>query len=410
MTYYSQPQPETPARRQQGQVCRLQKTISAVLVAAGSSTRMGFDKLSFDLGGETVLHRSIRAFDQCPQIGEIVLVAGKNRAFVEQQAVGCTKPVQIVAGGATRAESAKNGVLAAHGELVAVHDAARPFVSLAVIAAVLEAAARCGAAAPAVPVKDTIKQAVPGDGKTVPEACLVHSTPDRSTLYAVQTPQCFDRTQYLAALQELDAEKARLVTDDCSLFELTGRSVQLTQGDYANLKITTREDLPRPVQKEETRMRIGHGYDVHRLVEGRKLILGGVEIPFEKGLLGHSDADVLAHAVMDAVLGAAALGDIGQHFPDNDPAYAGADSLELARHVARILSEHGYRVENIDATILCQRPKLAPHIPAMQANLAAAFGLPVDAVSVKATTEEHLGFTGEGLGIAAHAVALIETR
>ena len=410
MTYYSQPQPETPARRQQGQVCRLQKTISAVLVAAGSSTRMGFDKLSFDLGGETVLHRSIRAFDQCPQIGEIVLVAGKNRAFVEQQAVGCTKPVQIVAGGATRAESAKNGVLAAHGELVAVHDAARPFVSPAVIAAVLEAAARCGAAAPAVPVKDTIKQAVPGDGKTVPEACLVHSTPDRSTLYAVQTPQCFDRTQYLAALQELDAEKARLVTDDCSLFELTGRSVQLTQGDYANLKITTREDLPRPVQKEETRMRIGHGYDVHRLVEGRKLILGGVEIPFEKGLLGHSDADVLAHAVMDAVLGAAALGDIGQHFPDNDPAYAGADSLELARHVARILSEHDYRGENIDATILCQRPKLAPHIPAMRANLAAAFGLPVDAVSVKATTEEHLGFTGEGLGIAAHAVALIETR
>ena len=410
MTYYSQPQPETPARRQQGQVCRLQKTISAVLVAAGSSTRMGFDKLSFDLGGETVLHRSIRAFDQCPQIGEIVLVAGKNCAFVEQQAVGCTKPVQIVAGGATRAESAKNGVLAAHGELVAVHDAARPFVSPAVIAAVLEAAARCGAAAPAVPVKDTIKQAVPGDGKTVPEACLVHSTPDRSTLYAVQTPQCFDRTQYLAALQELDAEKARLVTDDCSLFELIGRSVQLTQGDYANLKITTREDLPRPVQKEETRMRIGHGYDVHRLVEGRKLILGGVEIPFEKGLLGHSDADVLAHAVMDAVLGAAALGDIGQHFPDNDPAYAGADSLELARHVARILSEHGYRVENIDATILCQRPKLAPHIPAMRANLAAAFGLPVDAVSVKATTEEHLGFTGEGLGIAAHAVALIETR
>ena len=410
MTYYSQPQPETPARRQQGQVCRLQKTISAVLVAAGSSTRMGFDKLSFDLGGETVLHRSIRAFDQCPQIGEIVLVAGKNRAFVEQQAVGCTKPVQIVAGGATRAESAKNGVLAAHGELVAVHDAARPFVSPAVIAAVLEAADRCGAAAPAVPVKDTIKQAVPGDGKTVPEACLVHSTPDRSTLYAVQTPQCFDRTQYLAALQELDAEKARLVTDDCSLFELTGRSVQLTQGDYANLKITTREDLPRPVQKEETRMRIGHGYDVHRLVEGRKLILGGVEIPFEKGLLGHSDADVLAHAVMDAVLGAAALGDIGQHFPDNDPAYAGADSLELARHVARILSGHGYRVENIDATILCQRPKLAPHIPAMRANLAAAFGLPVDAVSVKATTEEHLGFTGEGLGIAAHAVALIETR
>ena len=382
---------------------KLEKRVSAVLVAAGSSTRMGFDKLSFDLGGETVLHRSIRAFEQDPLVTEIVLVAGKNRAFVEQQAADCTKPVQIVTGGTTRAESAKNGVLAAAGELVAVHDAARPFVSQAVITAALEAAARCGAAAPAVPVKDTIKAAARGNGKTVPDACLVYTTPDRSTLYAVQTPQCFDRAEYLAALEELDAEKARLVTDDCSLFELAGLPVRLTEGDYANYKITTKEDL----QKEKT-MRIGHGYDVHRLVEDRKLIMGGVEIPYEKGLLGHSDADVLLHAVMDAVLGAAALGDIGQHFPDNDPAYKGADSLALTREVARIIAEHGYKVGNIDATILCQRPKLAPHIPAMRRNIADAFGLPVDAVSVKATTEEHLGFTGEGLGIAAHAVALIE--
>ena len=387
---------------------KLEKRVSAVLVAAGSSTRMGFDKLSFDLGGETVLHRSVRAFEQNPLVTEIVLVAGKNRAFVEQQAADCTKPVQIVTGGTTRAESAKNGVLAAAGELVAVHDAARPFVSQAVITAALEAAARCGAAAPAVPVKDTIKAAARGNGKTVPDACLVYTTPDRSTLYAVQTPQCFDRAEYLAALEELDAEKARLVTDDCSLFELTGRAVQLTQGDYANYKITTREDLPRPEQKEGTNMRIGHGYDVHRLVEGRKLILGGVEVPFEKGLLGHSDADVLAHAVMDAVLGAAALGDIGKHFPDTDPEYSGADSLKLARRVAEILHENGWKIENIDSTILCQRPKLAAYIPAMREKLAEAFGLPVDAVSVKATTEEHLGFTGEGLGIAAHAVALIE--
>ena len=387
---------------------KLEKKVSAVLVAAGSSTRMGFDKLSFDLGGETVVQRSIRAFAECPLVSEIVLVAGKNRAFLEQQAAACTKPVQVVQGGATRAESAKNGVLAAHGELVAVHDAARPFVSQAVITAALEAAAACGAAAPAVPVKDTVKRAVRGDGKTVPEQCMVADTPDRSTLYAVQTPQCFDRAAYLAALDELDAEKARLVTDDCSLFELTGRPVQLTQGDYANLKITTREDLPRAEQKEGNDMRIGHGYDVHRLVEDRKLILGGVEVPFEKGLLGHSDADVLAHAVMDAVLGAAALGDIGKHFPDTDPAYAGADSLQLARHVARIMREKGWKIVNIDSTLLCQKPKLAPYIPAMRENLAAAFGMPVDAVSVKATTEEHLGFTGEGLGIAAHAVALIE--
>ena len=156
-------------------------------------------------------------------------------------------------------------------------------------------------------------------------------------------------------------------------------------------------------------MRIGHGYDVHRLVEGRKLILGGVDIPFEKGLLGHSDADVLTHAVMDALLGAAALGDIGKHFPDSDPAYAGADSLALASHVATLLLKEGYRIENVDATILAQAPKLAPHIPLMRENLSRALGIPLSAVSVKATTEEGLGFTGEGLGMAAHAVCLLET-
>ena len=155
-------------------------------------------------------------------------------------------------------------------------------------------------------------------------------------------------------------------------------------------------------------MRIGHGYDVHRLVEGRELILGGVNIPFEKGLLGHSDADVLTHAVMDALLGAAALGDIGGHFPDNDPAYKGADSLVLAREVEKLLHARNYRIGNVDATILAQAPKLAPHIPQMRKNLALALGIPVDAVSVKATTEEHLGFTGKGEGIAAHAVCLIE--
>ena len=155
-------------------------------------------------------------------------------------------------------------------------------------------------------------------------------------------------------------------------------------------------------------MRIGHGYDVHRLVEGRKLILGGVEIPFEKGLLGHSDADVLLHALMDALLGAAALGDIGLHFPDSDPAYAGADSLQLLRRVAALLAQRGYRVVNLDCTVLAQRPKLRPYIPAMIENIAGALSLPEDCVSVKATTEEGLGFTGEGLGIAAHAVALIE--
>ncbi len=156
-------------------------------------------------------------------------------------------------------------------------------------------------------------------------------------------------------------------------------------------------------------MRIGHGYDVHRLVEGRDLILGGVNIPYEKGLLGHSDADVLTHAVMDALLGAAALGDIGKHFPDTDPAYKGADSLKLAEHVATLLHKHGYRIGNIDATVIAQAPKLAPHIPTMKQNLARALGCDEGCINVKATTEERLGFTGEGLGIAAHAVCLIES-
>ncbi len=155
-------------------------------------------------------------------------------------------------------------------------------------------------------------------------------------------------------------------------------------------------------------MRVGHGYDVHRLTEGRALILGGVRIPFEKGLLGHSDADVLAHAVMDALLGAAGLGDIGQHFPDSDDRYLGADSLQLMEKVCELLKEKNYRVENVDATVIAQRPKLMPYLPQMRDNLAAVMKIPADAVNIKATTEEKLGFTGEGLGIAAHAVALIE--
>lgn len=371
-------------------------TVTAIIVAAGASRRMGFDKLSYYLpDGRTVLETSCALFAAHPAVDELVLVAGGNRPQCEAIAAACPKPCTVVQGGATRADSVHNGLAAAKGQLVAIHDAARPFASEEVITQVLQAAAKTGAAAPAVPVKDTIKVA-DKDGKVV-------TTPDRATLYAVQTPQCFDRALYLQALEAVSGEKASLVTDDCSLFELAGLPVTLTAGDYANLKITTKEDL----QKENT-MRIGHGYDVHRLVEDRKLILGGVEVPYEKGLLGHSDADVLLHAVMDAVLGAAALGDIGQHFPDTDPAYKGADSLALTREVAKIIAAHGYKVGNIDATILCQRPKLAPHIPAMRKNIADAFGLPLDAVSVKATTEEHLGFTGEGLGIAAHAVALIE--
>lgn len=373
------------------------RTVAAIIVAAGSSTRMGFDKLMYDLDGQTVLEKSLQAFDMHPAIDELVVVVGENAEKAESLIRKVHKPVRLVRGGATRALSVQNGLAEIKADFVAVHDAARPFVSQAVITAALNAAFRMGAAAPAVPVKDTVK-VIGADG-------MVKYTPDRSGLYAVQTPQCFRTDLYRKALRAVSNGD---VTDDCSILEMAGVPVQLTQGDYANHKITTREDLP--AKREERQMRVGHGYDVHRLVEERKLILGGVEIPFEKGLLGHSDADVLTHAVMDALLGAAALGDIGHLFPDNDPSYEGADSIELLKKVKEVLDEQGWRAENLDATILCQAPKLAPHIASMRENLAGALGLDVQAVSVKATTEEKLGFTGAGEGIAAHCVCLLERR
>ena len=371
--------------------------VTAIVVAAGASRRMGFDKLSYRLpDGRTVLETSCAALTAHPAITQLVLVCGGNRAACEAIAAACPKPCAVVQGGATRADSVRNGLAAATGELVAIHDAARPFVSENVITAALTAAAETGAAAPAVPVKDTVKVADPSG--------RVLDTPDRATLYAVQTPQCFRTALYRQVLAQVCCDA---VTDDCSAFELAGLPVRLTQGDYANYKITTREDLPAPEKNGGNGMRIGHGYDVHRLVEGRALVLGGVTVPYEKGLLGHSDADVLTHAVMDALLGAAALGDIGKLFPDTDPAYKGADSIALLQEVGRVLARAGWAAGNIDATLLCQAPKLAPHIPAMRENLAAALGISAEDVSVKATTEEKLGFTGSGEGIAAHSVCLL---
>ena len=368
-----------------------QHTVTAIIVAAGSSSRMGFDKLFYPIQGLPVLEHTIRAFEKNPLIDQIILVAGKNRSQVEQLAQSRTKPTCVVQGGDTRAQSVQNGLQQATGEYVAIQDGARPFVSQEIITQTIEKAWETGAAAPAVPVKDTIK--IAEEGK-------VQQTPQRSTLYAVQTPQVFSIEKYQLALEQVQDDS---VTDDCQLLEKARIPVYLTQGSYENYKITTPEDL-----KEKRTMRIGHGYDVHKLVEGRKLILGGVTIPYEKGLLGHSDADVLTHAVMDALLGAAALGDIGKHFPDTDPRYKGADSLQLAVHVAHLLQEKGWRIGNVDATILCQAPKLAPHILIMRQNLAKALGMEVEDISVKATTEEKLGFTGAGEGIAVHSVALLE--
>lgn len=378
-----------------------QVKVSAIIVAAGASRRMGFDKLSYRLpGGKTVLETSVAAFAAHPQVDELILVAGGNLPACQAIAAACPKPCTVVGGGATRADSVCSGLRAAKGQLVAIHDAARPFVSEQVITDALAEAEAMGAAAPAVAVKDTIK--IANDGAVV-------QTPDRAALFAVQTPQCFCRNLYWKALEAVQGEKVHLVTDDCSLFELAGLPVHLTQGDYVNLKITTKEDLPVAAQnKGENTMRIGHGYDVHRLVEDRKLILGGVEVPFEKGLLGHSDADVLAHALADAILGACRGGDIGKLFPDTDPAYEGADSMVLLARVMDYARELGFEFVDADCTIACQQPKITPHRDAMRANLAHALGVDVENVGVAATTTEKLGWEGQGEGIGAWAVCLLQ--
>ena len=276
-----------------------------------------------------------------------------------------------------------------------------------VIARTLESAQKFGSGVAAVALKDTVKR--------VDDGGVVVDTPPRDWLRAVQTPQTFEA----GLIRKAHAAFAlgERATDDAALAERMGVAVHLTEGDVENIKLTTPEDmllarqviLKREGKKEEKpMMRVGHGYDVHRLVEERKLILCGVEIPYALGLLGHSDADVALHALMDALLGAAALGDIGRHFPDTDPAYKGADSGKLLDHVVALLEEKGYAVGNVDVTIICQRPKLKDYIEQMRENVARHLKVDVDCVNIKATTTEKLGFEGEGLGISSHAVACIE--
>ena len=382
----------------------------AVIAAGGMAQRMqGIDKQGLCIGGIPVLVRSILAMDALEQIREIVVVA---RPEMFAQIEGWRQqyqlpPFVLTAGGATRQQSVLAGVekLSDKVEYVAIHDGARPFADKALVERCLQAAIEHGAATAAVRTKDTIKVAAP-DGS-------IAQTPDRSTLYLTQTPQIFSLELYRRAAAQAQQEGLDF-TDDCQLVEHIGQKVWLSEGSYQNIKITTPEDVAVAQaisgEKEETKMEIraGHGYDVHRLTRGRKLILGGVDIPWELGLLGHSDADVLVHAVMDALLGAAAMGDIGKHFPDTDPAYAGADSIALLRHVVALLKKEGYRIVNIDATVIAQRPKLKDYIPQMCANIAAACEITQGQVNVKATTEEKLGFTGSSEGMSAHSVCILQ--
>lgn len=380
-------------------------SVWAVIVAAGSGTRMGLsvNKALAPLVGKTVLERSLEAFEGLVD-GAVVVYRTQD----EQAVRALNLRARLARGGETRQDSVLSGLraLPEDAEIVLVHDAARPFVRRETIAACIESVRKYGSGVAAVPVTDTIKRAEQNG--------VVRETLPREQLWAMQTPQAF-RTQELRHAIELLAARGEAATDDARAMEACGYSVHLVESDGGNIKLTRPEDMElarlRLGEREaKTMQRIGHGYDAHRLVEGRKLILCGVEIPYEKGLLGHSDADVALHALTDALLGAAALGDIGGHFPDSDEKYHGISSLLLLKETVRLLAAQGAKPVNVDVTIIAQRPKLKPFIEQMRANVAQALELPLTRVSVKATTTEGMGFEGEGLGISAHAVALLEMQ
>jgi 2-C-methyl-D-erythritol 4-phosphate cytidylyltransferase/2-C-methyl-D-erythritol 2,4-cyclodiphosphate synthase len=375
--------------------------VGGILAAGGAGLRAGQAKQWATLGGETVLRRAGRVLAGSGVVDEIVAVvpAGDEaRGAAELQ--GLEVPVRAVAGGAARADSVRAG-LEALGDVsvVLVHDAARPFASAGLARAVAEAAAARGAALAALPVTDTVKR---GDGDRVAE------TLDRRLLWLAQTPQGF-RAPLLRRAFASAGSSAAAATDECQLVERLGAEVVLVPGEAGNFKITGADDLARARSLLEPAVAMGVGYDVHAFALGRKLVLGGVEFEGD-GLLGHSDADICAHAICDAVLGAAGLGDIGRHFPDTDPRWKGVSSLLLLREVAGKARALGWSVGNCDVTLAARRPKIAPRADEMRARLAEALGISAAQVNVKGTTGEGLGFVGRGEGIAAHAVALLVRR
>ena len=371
------------------------RKVTAVVTAAGSGRRMGtpLPKQFLKIGGQTVLEKAVEPFEDSEHVDEIIVVGSSE--FLELCTGLCrqfSKFSRAVAGGKERQDSVRNALNLVEDGYVLIHDGARPYVDMETIMRVLEAAAGTGAAVAAVPVKDTVRQTRGGDNTD-------SITLPRDRLYSVQTPQGFDVALIREAYAAAEGE-GFLGTDDGGLAERAGHPVTIVEGSYRNIKITTQEDLPM-----ETR--IGTGFDVHRLTEGRKLILCGIEIPFEKGLLGHSDADVAVHALMDAMLGAAAMGDIGRHFPDTDDAYKGISSMILLQKVRELIEQEGFRLGNADITIMAQRPKLSPYIEKMRTNIAAVLGMDAGSINVKATTTEKLGFVGRQEGIAAEAVCTI---
>lgn len=382
------------------------KTI-AIIAAAGSGSRMksGTSKQFIELNGIPVLIRTLLAFDKAEKIDGVIIVTRKTDIETVKDMVktyGIKKVLTIAVGGETRQDSVSNALKVTDSEYVLIHDGARPFITSEQINSVASALSENDAAALGKPVTDTLKIVKNG---------YISGTQERASLYGIQTPQGF-KTSVIKDAHKAAKENGLSVTDDCALCEHMGIKIKIIEGSSSNIKITTPDDLPIAMgilnSLEGRDMRIGSGYDVHQLVENRPLIMGGVNIPYELGLLGHSDADVLLHAIMDAMLGAAALGDIGKHFPDTDAKWKGADSMKLLEAVNILLKSNGYSVHNIDATIIAQKPKMAEFIPQMRENVASTLGISIDFVNIKATTTEKLGFCGRGEGIAAEAVCTIK--
>lgn len=378
--------------------------VSAVVVAGGRGVRAGGStpKQFLDLGGRSVLQHSVAAMASHPDVREVVVVLPEASLAEAAALIGDVRvPCRCVVGGARRQDSVRAGFDAtdAQADVVLVHDAARPFVPPAVIDRVIAAAATTGASVPCVPVADTVKRAEIREGVGV-----VLKTVPRESLWLAQTPQGFRRDVLARAVA--DGAGAIEATDEARLVELAGGTVAIVDGDRRNTKLTTAEDIEE-AQQRMREWRVGTGYDLHQLVGGRPLVLAGVVVPSQKGPLGHSDGDVVCHALTDAILGGAGAGDIGQLFPNTDPQWKDAPGLDLlARALARV-REAGWRVVNADVTVILETPKLSPHVAEIRRRLADCLGVEVGAVSVKGKTNEGVDAVGRGEAIASHAVVLL---
>lgn len=387
--------------------------VTAIIAAGGVGRRLGagVPKQLLEVGGRTILQRSVEAFSSHPRVDDVVVVLPPDVAADAPPWLVGQPSLRIVAGGERRQDSVAKGfrAIAQRNGVVLVHDAARPFVTAAVISRAIDAAVEHGAAIVAQPSADTVKRVRAGE-----RSIEIVETVPRESIFLAQTPQAFQH-RILGDAVAL-GEAGVTATDEAALAEQAGHTVHVVLGAADNVKITTAADLDAArryiadAPAAAVHGRIGTGYDLHRLVAGRRLMIGGVEVPFALGAAGHSDADVVCHASTDALLGAASLADIGRHFPDTDASWKDAASLDLLRKAVDLVHHAGFRIVNLDVVVVLERPKIASFIDLMRGHLAAALEIPIGCVSVKGKTNEGVDAIGRGEAIAAHAVALIATR